>query len=119
MCLRVRKKNWLVAVFTKPMVAKKDIECYKIYNIREGNKLQSFVQGVIYDRDKPLPKVDLGAERYGKKISIHEGYHSYVNEPEGHRGVFKCIGSKYYLGDYNSHNDAYASNQLIIVEQIR
>lgn len=127
MCLTVRKKKGWYPFrrdFRKPLVAKKDIICYKVYNILPDGRLQSIYQKAVYEPDEPLPQVEFGIEDYsdsiyGPRIEIEEGYHSYIQSIEPARGtLFQCMipeGSLYFLGNFDGINNSYASNNLVIL----
>lgn len=116
----------------KPLIAKRDIVCYKIYK-------ETDIPGVVeapYMLTKHLvgksqPKVEITYLGYGwlentnDKRHIKQGYHSFISENvdsffADKKGYItkKCIipkGSTYYIGNHRGVRDGYVSNQLIIL----
>jgi len=145
MCLTVVRndipKNLFQKLFkitpeVKPLIAKKDIVCYKLYY--EGpvpGSVTSFYQNTYHLVGKPQPKIILNPEKIGRygSVRFYQGYHSftslpklkkYLGEISGRNDdvfVFKCIipkGSTYYMGNFTNTNDGYVSEQLVILEKI-
>lgn len=128
MCLVVKKPklNFIIKLFgikwNKPLIAKKDIHCFKFYRIINDNTVKTIYQSRTYDINKPLPEVKLGIYYPNSSIiEIDEGYHSYVNNNEEESGnEFHAIipkGSKYYKGIFHGKK-SYASTNLIIGKRV-
>jgi len=115
----------------KPLIAKRDIVCYKLYRVID-------IPGVVeapyrltkHLVGKPQPKVEITyGHCYNHNISmgIECGYHSYrksdidnwfVDQYTKEYITKKCIipkGSIYYIGNHRGVRDGYVSNQLTIL----
>jgi len=113
----------------KPLIAKRDIVCYKLYRVSDiPGVVKSPYRLTKHLVGKPQPKVEITYEEwYSTKRHIMCGYHSSI-KPDiyNHFGdqhtteyvIKKCIipkGSAYYIGNHKGVRDGYVSNQLIIL----
>ena len=140
MCMTIRQnelpRNIFQKIFgiqpeIKPLIAKRDIVCYKLYRISD-------IPGVVeapyrltkHLVGKPQPQVEFSYSKHGyrfdfSKLLVEAGYHSFRNKDiknmfkdTSEYIIIKCIipkGSTYYIGNHNGVRDGYVSNQLIIL----
>jgi hypothetical protein len=126
MCFQLNKDS-------KPLIADKDITCYKTLRCYKHTELRSSIQGFRYFIGKINPKVRLDVS-YASSVTassnilihqvkeINRGYHSYIRDhsmgPEllyfavGIELSFKCTipkGTKYYMNDLQ-----YVSETIIV-----
>jgi hypothetical protein len=114
----------------KPLIAKRDIVCYKLYHLSDipGVVISPF-RNTMHIIGKEQPPVEITHKVVTwldelTQIIIECGYHSYIKNdgyqyyPTDHV-VKKCIipkGSTYYIGNQHGQvRNAYVSNQLIIL----
>lgn len=135
MCLTIirdeLKKNIFQKIFgiipkIKPLIAKKDIICYKVYKETDiPMTVKSPFRNTFHLVGKPQPIVEIGIKNYiwEDGIEISEGYHSFVKFENPNwlcsdEVIYQCTipkGSTYYIGEYNTQ---YVSNQLIINKKL-
>lgn len=134
MCLYKNKKHH---PFNRPLIAEEDIVCYKLLQI-------NYITDIFVTPYTKMPvpieclknKVPFKAEIFNKsKFTwshvlgfnniVGDGFiHTYSLNPPNYSTalcecVFKCIipkGTKYFIGE---HEDVYASEQIIFVEQLQ
>jgi hypothetical protein len=100
----------------KPLVADKDIECWKTVSHGTNGRYISVVQGYIYEGGKINREVYL-TPRPGLNLSvINNGYHSYIARRAGidQRTFTKCWipkGSTYYV---NTGRNEYVSSNIVV-----
>lgn len=138
MCMTIRQnelpRNIFQKIFgiqpeIKPLIAKRDIVCYKLYRISDiPGVVEAPYQLTKHLVGKPQPKVEITyGHCYNHNISmgIECGYHSFKNKnivnmfmDNSEYVIKKCIipkGSTYYIGNHRGVRDGYVSNQLIIL----
>jgi len=130
MCLTIYRDNLPKNIFQKifgitpkikPLVAEKDIVCYKIMKPTDmGGVYQSQYRKTLHIVGVLQPIVEFGITLgHCDNICIDVGYHSFVNIPKGEweYDIVKCTIPKdsiYYIGDFDGVRDSYVSNQIVI-----
>lgn len=124
----------------KAQVAKKDIECYKLFNIVYAGKLyKSLYKGMEYELGKEyksgftfsgivkhpcnegifqelVPTVEMGLHSYAE-IPSYGGYSKFILS---RLACCRCIipkGSTYYVGKFDNVA-SYASNCIKVIEEV-
>lgn len=126
----------------KAQVAKKDIECYKIFNIFDtdtGKLYKSVYRDMGYELGKEynsgftfseivkhscnegifqefVPTVEMGLHSYAEMPS-YGGYSRFILS---HLACCRCIipkGSTYYVGKFDNMT-SYASNRIKVIEEV-
>lgn len=112
-----------------PIIAKKDIICYKIYNKTEEGYLSSPYLGYIASMQN-FTKLESTPISNGCAYLINNGFHSFKHLKDAKHEIkwypfiyknniiYKCIipkGSKYYRGIF-AGSIAYCSESLILKE---
>lgn len=126
MCLKIKS--------TKPLIAKEDIVCYKVFFKTQKGKLRSVYYLKYWKLNKlyiDRPAVVIHTSQYPPQVGVYKGaYHSFksLKNARSERKTMiegtvmaKCIipkGSTFYFGEFYDW-EGYASKRLIIKSIIK